>query len=190
MVSLEGDFLDEQIIETRNPPPGYPELSEYGVVCYDYNCGQPIGWGFKIRSHLGEERFSALGKYGKLECLELGNYVLVIKWMTPEEAIEKYGPITHQLFGPQGGWKSVTYGTTKFMNKQLKPTPELEKRFNYLREVLPRGGVEKPKYSTQELEISQDMKKIRKKHGLSQEKLAELLRVKKTTIRDWENMKN
>jgi len=53
-------------------------------------------------------------------------WVLIIKKLQPEEAIEKYGQVNCQEFGPQGGWKSVTYGSKKFVFASLKPS---EKHF-------------------------------------------------------------
>ena len=136
MCNSEKLILNKHLVESYDPPPGFPELSDYGWVLQDKNCGETIGWGFRILRHLGEDRFRSLGKYGDLECLSTGEWVLVYKWLTPEEAIERFGPITHQLFGPMGGWKSTTYGKKTFSSRQLKPTTELENKFTYEKEVL------------------------------------------------------
>jgi hypothetical protein len=45
----------------------------------------------------------------------------VTERLTPAEAIRKYGPITELELGPQGGFKTVTYGTTKFMSRFVDP---------------------------------------------------------------------
>jgi hypothetical protein len=107
----------------NNPlPPGYEnELSNYQAVVTDGCCGEPVAWGHRIIRHLGEERFQQLYKYGELKCLDMGEWVLMIKKLTRKEAEEMYGPITEEEFGPRGGWKSTTFGTKKFISKIMKP---------------------------------------------------------------------
>jgi hypothetical protein len=101
------------------PPEGYEkDLGEYGVMFCDASCGEPIAWGFVIRCQLGEERFNALGKYGSLECIEMGRWCLVVKWLSPEEATKKYGKVTNVERGPRGGFRSITYGTTRFSSSK------------------------------------------------------------------------
>lgn len=104
-------------------PAGYEnDLSDFGIVIYDGWCGEPIAWGFKIIRHLGEERFQNLWKYGRLECVGgSGQWVVVTKTLTREEAVKKYGEITNEEFGPRGGWKSVTFGDKKFISDILRP---------------------------------------------------------------------
>lgn len=111
-------------MELHQKPKGYEhDLTGFAPVIFDGYCGEPIGWGFQIITHLGEERFSALGKFGELECL-YPTWYLVTKKITREEAMQKYGAITEEIFGPRGGWKSVTFGTKKFISKYLKPSKE------------------------------------------------------------------
>ena len=83
--------------------------------------GETIAWGFKIKHYRGEKHFNNLRKHGELECVGLGVWVLVIKRLTSEQAIAKYGPITVQEFGPRGAWRSVTYGNKKFISSVMKP---------------------------------------------------------------------
>ena len=98
------------------------DLSNFGAVIYDGGSGGPIAWGFKIVRHLGEERFQALWKYGRLECVgSSGQWVVVTKYITREEANEKYGEITNEEFGPRGGWRSVTFGDKTFISDILRP---------------------------------------------------------------------
>jgi hypothetical protein len=86
-------------------------------VIEDGWCGEPIGWGFRITRHLGEERFRELAKFGNLECLSSsGQWVVMTRKLTREEAAQKYGEITNEEFGPRGGWRSVTFGDKKFIN--------------------------------------------------------------------------
>lgn len=175
--------LNEMIPEGCEPPSGYP-LSSYGPLLFDGGSSSKVyGWGYKVLHQLGEERFNSLGKYGKLICLSIGSWAVVVKWLTPEEAIKKYGPITHQQFGPQGGWRSVTYGSTTFTAKELRPSPELESKFDYKKEILPKKGSLEADNSW----VFYELAKIRKNSRFSLEKFATLLGVPKEAIRNWEN---
>ena len=97
------------------------ELSVYEAVLFDGWCGEPVAWGFKIRCYLGNDRFDELRNYGNLEYCDINVWALVIKTLTRKKAIEKYGSITDETFGPRGGWKSTTFGENKFVSKFLKP---------------------------------------------------------------------
>lgn len=102
-------------------PKGFEsELAEFAPVIFDGFSGEPIGWGFRIITHLGEQRFNELRKFGELECI-YPTWYLVTKKLSREEAIGKYGEITEEVFGPRGGWKSVTFGTKRFISNYLKP---------------------------------------------------------------------
>jgi len=105
-------------------PPGYEaELSEYKACIFDGYCGEPVGWGFEILSRLGEARFHQLRRFGDLECIPsayVSKWFLIVRWLSREEAIENFGPITDETFGPRGGWKSVTFGAQKFTCKRMK----------------------------------------------------------------------
>jgi|TARA_B100001971_G_C18177965_1_gene531019 hypothetical protein len=46
---------------------------------------------------------------------------LVTDWLTPDEAIEKYGAITNLTVGPYDGFLQVTYGKTQFIDKIMDP---------------------------------------------------------------------
>lgn len=101
-------------------PEGYEnDLSEYKACFFDSWSGEPVAWGFEILRHLGQERFDALNKYGKLDCI-YPTWFLIVKKLSRKEAIEKYGPVTEEEFGPRGGWKSTTFGTTKFRSRHLR----------------------------------------------------------------------
>lgn len=101
-------------------PKGFEEyLGDYGEQIFDSWSGMPIGWGYKIVRHLGEEKWIELGKFGSFECI-YPTWFLITKKLTRDEATEKYGAITGEEFGPRGGWKSVTFGEKKFISKYLK----------------------------------------------------------------------
>lgn len=104
------------------PEKFHAALGEFGVQGKDDN-GTPVAWGFPILEKLGEELWAELGNYGKLTYFRLrggGQWALVTKSLTREEAIAEFGPVTDETYGPKGGWKSVTFGTTTFTSKELK----------------------------------------------------------------------
>jgi hypothetical protein len=79
-----------------------------GGVLFDGWCGEPIAWarvGDPIIGH---------------EWTENGS-LAVTERLSPTEAVRKYGPITELRVGPNRGFKSVTYGTTKFVSRFVDP---------------------------------------------------------------------
>jgi len=115
--------LKQKTIKVYEKPEGFEDsLGDYGGAAYDSYCGEPVSWGFKILHHLGEEKWSRLGKFGKLDCIGFpGTWYLVVDELTPERAIKKYGKVTDLELGPRGGFKSVTYGEKKFLSRMLNP---------------------------------------------------------------------
>lgn len=107
-----------------NPPEGFEDaLQPYGPVLFDSCCGEPIAWGFKLRDarRLETDRFNALRTFGRLECHSpRGGWMLVTKRLSSEEARAKYGEPKVE-WGPIGGFRSVTYGTTKFLSRTMCP---------------------------------------------------------------------
>ncbi|WP_300599966.1 hypothetical protein [Niabella sp.] len=105
-------------------PPGFENyLSSFAPVVDDPYCGEPVAWGFKIITYLGEDLFRELGKHGRLECVDGFNssWALIVKTLTREDAVEKYGIISNEVFGPRGGWKSTTFGDKTFCHRFLRP---------------------------------------------------------------------
>lgn len=99
-------------------------LGSFGPQAYDAYCGEPVGWGYKIVKHCGDEIWSRLSKFGEQVCLH-GSYdttwVLITRKLSREEAETLYGSVTNEEFGPRGGWKSVTFGDKKFASNYLRP---------------------------------------------------------------------
>ena len=111
-------------MEQQKKPSGFEDyLSEYSIVLFDGYSGEPVAWGFIILRYLGEGLFKELGKHGELKCIDgfKSSWALVTKSLSREEAIEKYGSITHEDIGPRGGWKSTTFGDKKFISDYLRP---------------------------------------------------------------------
>lgn len=94
-------------------------FSDYGPVLFDGYCGEPVAWGFEITRWLGEERWADLTRYGKPECIREGKWCLVTRWVTPREALEKYGALGETETGPRGGFRSAQYGDKKFVHPRL-----------------------------------------------------------------------
>ena len=101
------------------PPAGYEnDLSDYQEVGFDAYCGKPLSWGFRLRGHLGEDRFNALRQHGELVCVGFpnGRWSLIVKRLSKQEALDRYGAVTQEERGPRGGFRSITFGTTKFIS--------------------------------------------------------------------------
>lgn len=79
-----------------------------GGVLYDGWCGEPIAW-----TRVGER---VIGQEWTRD-----GYVAITERLTPAEAVRKYGPITEVELGRNGGFRSVTYGTTKFIDRFVDP---------------------------------------------------------------------
>jgi len=94
-------------------------LGPYEVQSYDAYSGEPVAWGFKIIKRLGEDRFNELREKAELECV-YPDWFVVSKKLTREEAIQLYGPVTHEEFGPRGGWKYIEFGDKRFGYNNLR----------------------------------------------------------------------
>jgi len=95
--------------------------TEYTPIIIDSGCDLPISWGYKVIKHLPEGLFEQVRPS---MIYASGEWFYATKKLTPDEAIETYGPITLEEKGPRGGFLSVTYGETKFTNRQLRPKVE------------------------------------------------------------------
>jgi len=74
-------------------------------------------WPGDSKSRISSERFNELSKVCKTECASMGDWFVLDKRLTREDAIAKYGKITDEEFGPRGGYKSVTFGDKKFISR-------------------------------------------------------------------------
>lgn len=105
-------------------PAGFESaLSEFKPCFYDSGCGKPVAWGFKLIQYLSAEKFELLRSHGELACDYSGStstWFFIVKRLTREDAIKIYGDVTSEEFGPRGGWKSVTFGTTTFFSRELR----------------------------------------------------------------------
>lgn len=104
-----------------------PFLGQYGGHLKDHASKEVIGFGYPITQKLGDDLWTELGTYGKqIFDPKAKMWFLIIYSLTREQAVEKYGPITNEEYGPRGGWKSVTFGTTKMDNAIFKPEAKKE----------------------------------------------------------------
>jgi hypothetical protein len=114
-----------EVSETPKLPEGCePYLGRFGPVIYDAGCGKPIAWGFPIVRRVNDpEKWGAIARHGTLECIGAlrPEWVLVTRYLSPAEAAVEYGEVTALDLGPRGGFRSVTYGATRFYSKLMDP---------------------------------------------------------------------
>lgn len=79
-----------------------------GGVLYDSFCGEPIAWARVGEPVIGQE----WTEHGRMAITER---------LSPADAVRKYGPVTEVVLGRNGGFKSVTYGATKFFSRFVDP---------------------------------------------------------------------
>ncbi|APU89014.1 hypothetical protein Rctr197k_231 [Virus Rctr197k] len=110
------------------PPSGYSEVLDgtYQLLLRDKGCNEPIGWGFGIKMKIEDKALNdALKTHGDIEFLhgaiEGFEFGLVVRYLSEEEAVAKYGPRGAVSFGPRGGFKQVFYGTKAFNHRKMKP---------------------------------------------------------------------
>ena len=95
-------------------------LSDKQCTVKDSWCGEPIMWGRYVTQRMDEYDFLTLRQDHDVEYITGTGWFVIENRLTREDAITKYGEITHEEFGPAGGWKSVTFGDKKFISKFLK----------------------------------------------------------------------
>jgi hypothetical protein len=94
----------------------------YGPQFSESYCGETIAWGHAVLARMGEENWNKAAEYGQLECDHGGgDWFLVTKWLTPNEAREQYGEVTAFEVGPRGGFRRVTYDEKRFLSRRLDP---------------------------------------------------------------------
>jgi hypothetical protein len=102
-------------------------LGFYGVVGIDGCCGKPLAYGFPIIRKMEPDFF----EYTRQCCAEMiylgyNNWCAATVVIKPKEAELLYGKVSQITVGPRGGFKTVTYGNTKFISKQVNPIGVLE----------------------------------------------------------------
>lgn len=85
----------------------------------DLECKKPFAFGYKMKDKCSLEIFEKIKKENDTEFYD-GAIYIIHKRLSRIEAIELYGDITNEEIGPKGGWKSITFGNTKFTHKQFK----------------------------------------------------------------------
>ena len=118
-------------------------FSDFKACVFDGGCDEPVAWGYEPRQWLGPDLWRELEeKYGMWHCtprgdtLELlllgrtpiseGQWYLITKYLTLEEAKEKYGSEVQYERGPRGGFRSMTVGGRQFLH-ELLPADYAEK---------------------------------------------------------------
>lgn len=101
------------------PPHIRDYLGNYTEI-EDSASGEPIAWGYPVIAKMGEQLWAETKQFGEM-VFDHGQWYLITKVLTREEAVDKYGGIIHEEFGPKGGWKYVQFGQTLFKNKLMAP---------------------------------------------------------------------
>jgi hypothetical protein len=95
----------------------------YCAIEIDY-CGEAVSWGYPIAKLIESELWDGLKLQYKLFRSNPGyfggTWYVITKTLTRLEAIEKYGPISNEVTGPRGGFKSAMFGDKLFYSKYLK----------------------------------------------------------------------
>jgi len=95
-------------------------LSEKVYELCDSWSGKPIAYYRVQTSRIPEELFNE--NFDRMYYSNGNNEWLYLeRKVTRGECVELYGDITEEEFGPRGGWKSVTFGKTKFKHEFLRP---------------------------------------------------------------------
>lgn len=94
-------------------------LSDYGPCVFDGWCGKPIRWGYEfIRYVPTDAEYEEISKYGVIDIIYPSkSKSLITKILTKDEAIKLYGEVTEIERGPRGGFRTMTFGTTKFCHE-------------------------------------------------------------------------
>jgi hypothetical protein len=108
--------IEREMKAVTNPEQCLSEL----VDVRDESCNEVLFSGRKIIKLMPQHIMDDFRKNNKIIHHGDGNYQVVDNLITREKAIEKYGEISSEEIGPRGGWKSVTFGTTKFTSKLLR----------------------------------------------------------------------
>jgi hypothetical protein len=95
-------------------------LSEKTYELLDGYSGKPIAH-FRIQTSRIPEGVFNENRHKMYFSQSNQTWVYIDRKVTREECIELYGPITEEEYGPRGGWKSVTFGTTKFIHDYMRP---------------------------------------------------------------------
>lgn len=97
-----------------------PFLSEQTYNLNDSSSGKPVAT-YRIVKDMPSFLFNE--NRDKIEYMG-SHWGYVTSSITREECIKLYGEITNEEFGPRGGWKSVTFGKTRFISNRLRPIHE------------------------------------------------------------------
>ena len=114
-----------------------PYLGPFGVAIFDEHCGLPISMGFPVIEHMGETLFEKAKTIGGMRYdRENRKWYFVTSELTYDDAVSKYGHVTNLELGPQKGFRSVTFGTTKFTFRGLDPRRDTTPLPTFEEEVL------------------------------------------------------
>jgi len=98
-------------------------MGPFGPAMVDECSGVTISYGFPVTRYMGEDVFTTAKHAYKAMRYDRAadQWYFVTSELTPADAIRQYGEVTDLEIGPRKGFKSVTYGTTKFTSRELDP---------------------------------------------------------------------
>lgn len=98
-------------------------LGDYTVVVHDPGSNEPVAWGRLVIKTVGPAHWHTFRRLFKVDRTNpgevSGQYYVILKELSRTEAIEKYGPVTGELYGPRGGFKWAKFGNKTFYAKSL-----------------------------------------------------------------------
>ena len=94
-------------------------LSEELYELKDIYSGKPVAY-YRIQQRRIPEDIFSENTHKLVYSIECNKWLYIVRKVTREECIKLYGPITNEEYGPRGGWKSVTFGTTRFAHDYLR----------------------------------------------------------------------
>lgn len=91
-------------------------LGEPKPILFDSSCGEPIAWGYgpfpAPTPNIPGETYRHYATLG-------APYYYITRSLTRRDAVALYGPIVDEERGPKGGFRSITFGTKKFVCRWL-----------------------------------------------------------------------
>ena len=97
-----------------------PFIGSYKECFFDSNCGEPIAWGYQILRRMSDDDYADVRRHFAIEyahdSLPACQFIIV-KLLSYKEVVDKYGEQTDLVLGPRGGFKSVTFGSKRFISR-------------------------------------------------------------------------
>ena len=120
--------------------------------------GCPCLYHLTVGERLDEKLWSGIeAKYGTWHCVRQGEWVLVTKVLTLDDAKKKYGEVVEYERGPRGGFRSMTVGSKRFLNELLPASYAAEEADRESREKLEKRAQELRRFMDDGKELIQEL---------------------------------